>query len=200
MVDLGACVEPLSPQVVVPRRARPAAALRRRRRLDAQRSCSARAEAAPACRRRPRPRRRASELCRLFAHGRVESALAGAAVPDRSPTTGRASVTHAYAAMKLLAQRAGLRRQRAAARRRRRSRRAPSASPTQLASCADDFLGARAARLGAGSTRRAIPATPPRRRPAPPASPRARATHAATRQRSARPQSAEPAVAWDAFN
>jgi flagellar biosynthesis protein FlhG len=53
----------------------------------------------------------ASELCRMFARrGRADAALAGAELPcplvvaeDRPP-----SVTHAYASMKLLAQRAGL--------------------------------------------------------------------------------------------
>ena len=53
-----------------------------------------------------------------------------------------ASVTHAYAAMKLLAQRAGLMALRPAAGGRRQLAARASASPTQLASCADRFLGA----------------------------------------------------------
>ena len=109
MVDLGACVERLSPQV-----AYLAARGLAIRFVDAGGSThkflERAAEAAPGCDvvivHAP-----ASELCRLFAHGRrVESALAGADLPcpivvadDRPP-----SVTHAYASMKLLALRANL--------------------------------------------------------------------------------------------
>ena len=109
MVDLGACVERLSPQV-----AYLAARGLAIRFVDAGGSTRAflerAAEAAPGCDvvivHAP-----ASELCRMFAHRRrIESTLAGADLPcpivvadDRPP-----SVTHAYASMKLLAQRAGL--------------------------------------------------------------------------------------------
>ncbi len=109
MVDLGACVERLTPQV-----AYLAARGLAIRFVDAGGSTrmflERAAEAAPGCDvvivHAP-----ATELCRLFAHGRrVDPVLAGADLPcpivvadDRPP-----SVTHAYASMKLLAQRAGL--------------------------------------------------------------------------------------------
>jgi hypothetical protein len=108
MIDLSQCVERLSPQV-----AYLAARGLAIRFVDAGGSTRAflerAAEAAPGCDvfivHAP-----ASELCRMFAHGRRAESLVGADVPcpivvadDRPP-----SVTHAYASMKLLAQRAGL--------------------------------------------------------------------------------------------
>jgi hypothetical protein len=108
MVDLGACVERLSPQV-----AYLAARGLAIRFVDAAGSTRAflerAAEAAPGCDvvivHAP-----ASEICRMFAARRDAAAIGAAdlACPivvadDRPP-----SVTHAYAAMKLLAQRAGL--------------------------------------------------------------------------------------------
>ena len=108
MIDLAECVERLTPQV-----AYLAARGLAIRFVDAGGSTRGflerAAEAAPGCDvvivHAP-----ASELCRMFAHGRRGDSLAGADVPcpivvadDRPP-----SVTHAYASMKLLAQRAGL--------------------------------------------------------------------------------------------
>ena len=91
MVDLGQCVERLSPQVAyLAARGLPI------RFVDARGSTRGflerAAEAAPRLRRRPRPRRRPRELCRMFAHGGRGAALAAhrRAVPDRrSPTTAR---------------------------------------------------------------------------------------------------------------
>lgn len=108
MVDLAQCVERLTPQV-----AYLAARGLAIRFVDAGGSTRAflerTAEAAPGCDvvlvHAP-----ASDLCRMFGRSRgTESALPGADVPcpiviadDRPP-----SVTHAYASMKMLAQRAG---------------------------------------------------------------------------------------------
>jgi hypothetical protein len=109
MIDLGQCVERLTPQVsYLAARGLPI------RFVDAAGSTRAflerAAEAAPGCDvvlvHAP-----ATELCRLFAPSRhAEPAAVGADVPcpivvadDRPP-----SVTHAYASMKLLSQRAGL--------------------------------------------------------------------------------------------
>jgi flagellar biosynthesis protein FlhG len=109
MVDLAQCVERLTPQVAY--LAARGLAIRFVDSAGSTRAFLERAaEAAPGCDvvvvHAP-----ANELCRMFAHGRGgESALPGADVPcpiviadDRPP-----SVTHAYASMKLLAQRAGL--------------------------------------------------------------------------------------------
>jgi flagellar biosynthesis protein FlhG len=108
MVDLAECVERLSPQVAY--LAARGLAIRFVDASGSTRGFLERvAEAAPGCDivlvHAP-----ASELARLFAPRRGEAALAGAelACPivfaeDRPP-----SVTHAYASMKLLAQRAGL--------------------------------------------------------------------------------------------
>jgi hypothetical protein len=106
MVDLAACVERLAPQV-----AYLAARGLAIRFVDASGSTRAflerAAEAAPGCDvvivHAP-----ASELWRMFAHGRDGAGAAELPCPiviadDRPP-----SVTHAYASMKLLAQRAGL--------------------------------------------------------------------------------------------
>ena len=109
MIELGQCIERLSPQVsYLAARGLPI------RFVDAGGSTRAfverAAEAAPGCD-VVLVHASASELCRMFAHGRRGRApRAGAEAPcpivlaDDRP----ASVTHAYAAMKLLAQRAGL--------------------------------------------------------------------------------------------
>ncbi|MDQ6639879.1 MAG: flagellar biosynthesis protein [Pseudomonadota bacterium] len=109
MIELAQCVERLTPQV-----AYLAARGLAIRFVDTGGSTRAflerAAEAAPGCDvvmiHAP-----ANELCRMFAHGRHgDAAISGADMPcpiviadDRPP-----SVTHAYASMKLLAQRAGL--------------------------------------------------------------------------------------------
>ncbi len=108
MIDLGQCVERLTPQVDF--LAARGLAIRFVDAAGSTRTFLERAaEAAPGCDtvivHAP-----ASELCRLFAlprHGGAALAAAGVPCPivvadDRPP-----SVTHAYAAMKLLAQRAG---------------------------------------------------------------------------------------------
>jgi flagellar biosynthesis protein FlhG len=79
----------------------------------------------------------ASELCRLFARGDASSKCRPLLMADDRPT----SVTHAYAAMKLLTQRAGLVVHDlllGAAKQSPRSERIAM----QIATCADDFLGA----------------------------------------------------------
>jgi flagellar biosynthesis protein FlhG len=108
MIDLAACVEPLTPQVSY--LAARGLAIRF---VDASGSTRAflerAAEAAPATD-MVLVHAPANELCRMFAHRGADSAGPGTDVPcpivvadDRPP-----SVTHAYASMKLLAQRAGL--------------------------------------------------------------------------------------------
>ncbi|MEO8836353.1 MAG: flagellar biosynthesis protein [Caldimonas sp.] len=108
MIDLGQCVERLSPQVAyLPARGLPI------RFVDASGSTRAfverAAEAAPGCD-VVLVHASAAELCRMFARGRHAGADAALEAPcpivfaDDQP----ASVTHAYASMKLLAQRAGL--------------------------------------------------------------------------------------------
>jgi hypothetical protein len=108
MIELGQCVERLSPQVSY----LPARGLAIRF-VDATGSTRAflerAAEAAPGCD-VVLVHASASELCRMFAHGQRGRVAAGAEAPcpivfaDDRP----ASVTHAYASLKLLAQRAGL--------------------------------------------------------------------------------------------
>ena len=161
LIDLGAVRRAAVAAGLLPGRARPADPLRRRRP----------ARPAPSSSASPKPRRgcdvvlvhaSAAELCRLFARAARRSAAIAAPCPivladDRPP-----SVTHAYAAMKLLAQRAGLvvhdlllgaaphspRAERIAAKLADLRRQLP-----RRACCA----------TGPGSTR---PATPPSRRPA----------------------------------
>ena len=108
MIDLAQCVERLSPQVAyLASRGLPI------RFVDARGSTHGflerAAEAAPGCN-VVLVHADAKELCRMFAHGRRSSALDAVDAPcpivlaDDRPE----SVTHAYASMKLLAQRAGL--------------------------------------------------------------------------------------------
>ena len=141
---------------LLPRRARPADPLRRCTRARRARSsarCRSRAAGSTSCSSTPAR----SELCRLFARRtRCSTAPVPAALADDRP----ASVTHAYASMKLLAQRAGLRGATTCCSAPRRARRAPSASPTQLAACADTS-SARCCATGCGSTRPATPREPP---------------------------------------
>ena len=136
LLDLAECIEPLSPQVsYLAARGLPL------RFVDSTGSTAgllqALIEAAPQCD-VLLIHASASELCRLFARN------AGAAEPVRPLLLADdrpASVTHAYAAMKLLTQRAGLVVHDlllGAARHSPRSERIAM----QIATCADDFLGA----------------------------------------------------------
>jgi hypothetical protein len=108
MIELGQCVERLAPQVSY----LPARGLAIRF-VDAAGSTGAflerAAEAAPGCD-FVLVHASASELCRMFAHGQRGRVAAGAEVacPIVFADDRPASVTHAYASMKLLAQRAGL--------------------------------------------------------------------------------------------
>jgi len=106
MIDLAQCVERLSPQVWYL-----AARGLSIRFVDASGSSRAflerAAEAAPGCD-VVLIHASASELCRMFASGRRERAAITAPAPIVFADDRPASVTHAYASMKLLAQRAGL--------------------------------------------------------------------------------------------
>jgi flagellar biosynthesis protein FlhG len=79
----------------------------------------------------------ASDLCRLFARGAETSGVCPLLIADDRP----ASVTHAYAALKLLTQRAGLVVHDLLLGAAPNSPRAERIA-MQLATCADDFLGA----------------------------------------------------------
>ena len=119
---------------VVPRRARPADRASSTPRLDRAASCSAVAEAAPQAD-VVLVHAGAADLCRLFA--RSATLRRAVLLAEDRPT----SVTHAYAAMKLLAQRAGLMRHDLLLGAAPNSPRAERIAE-QMASCADDFLGA----------------------------------------------------------
>jgi NAD(P)-dependent dehydrogenase (short-subunit alcohol dehydrogenase family) len=107
MIELGECVERLSPQVwYLAARGLPI------RFVDATGSTRAflerAAEAAPGCD-VVLVHASASELCRMFAHGqRGRVASAEAPCPIVFADDRPASVTHAYASLKMLAQRAGM--------------------------------------------------------------------------------------------
>ncbi len=136
----------------------------------------------------------ASELCRLFARGtdcraRGDDRCGPLLLADDRP----ASVTHAYAAMKLLTQRAGLVVHDLLLGAAPHSPRAERIA-MQLATCADDFLGRRAARLGAARpggaapTEAPTPATaPPGARDAAPGSAARTTADCSDRRRSVRP-------------
>ena len=79
----------------------------------------------------------ASDLCRLFARHAAAEGVRPLLLADDRP----ASVTHAYAAMKLLTQRAGLVVHDLLLGAAQQSPRAERIA-MQLATCADDFLGA----------------------------------------------------------
>jgi hypothetical protein len=139
MVDLGACIEPLSARVsYLAARGLPV------RFVDASgstRSFLQRvAEAAPRCE-IVLVHASAPELCRLFSQKRAGAAWSEAPYPIVLAEDHPESVTHAYAAMKLLAMRAGLvvfdLVIGAAASSPRAGRIA-----SQLANCADGFFGA----------------------------------------------------------
>ena len=134
----------------LPGGARPADPLRRRARLDA-RLPRARRRGRAGLRRRPRPRRapRSCAGCsRTAGRGRGSTSTRSTRrARSSSPTTGRQSVTHAYASMKLLAQRAGLVVCRPAARR-RAAFAARRAHRRQAGRLRRQLLRRRAARLG----------------------------------------------------
>jgi hypothetical protein len=140
LLDLGACIEPLSAQVSYL-----AARGLSLRYVDATGSTAAflRAvtDAAPQCD-VVLVHASASELCRLFARGAGADPEGRATCRPMLLADDRpASVTHAYAAMKLLTQRAGLVVHDlllGAAKHSPRSERIAM----QIATCADDFLGA----------------------------------------------------------
>ncbi len=135
LLDLAECIERLSPQVsYLAARGLPL------RFVDASGSTASLlqtvTEAAPQCD-VVLVHASASELCRLFARGAASSKCRPLLMADDRPT----SVTHAYAAMKLLTQRAGLVVHDlllGAAKQSPRSERIAM----QIATCADDFLGA----------------------------------------------------------
>jgi hypothetical protein len=135
LLDLAECIEPLSPSVsYLAARGLPV------RFVDATGSTAgllrAVAEAAPQCD-VVLLHASASELCRVFARSSHAESVRPLLLADDRP----ASVTHAYAAMKLLTQRAGLVVHDlllGAAKHSPRSERIAM----QLATCADDFLGA----------------------------------------------------------
>jgi flagellar biosynthesis protein FlhG len=139
LIDLGQCVEKLSERVsYLPARGLPI------RFVDATGSTHALLDAVAEA--APRSHvvlvhASAPELCRLFSQRRAGSAVGRRAVPDR-PRRGPAGERHhAYAAMKLLTQRAGLAvfdMVLGAAPSSPRAERIAS----QMASCADSFFGA----------------------------------------------------------
>jgi len=135
LLDLSACIEPLSPQVsYLAARGLPL------RFVDAQGSThsllQAVSDAAPQAD-VVLVHASAAELCRLFARsGRAEQVRPLLLADDRP-----ASVTHAYAAMKLLTQRAGFVVHDLLLGAAPQSPRAERIA-MQLATCADDFLGA----------------------------------------------------------
>ena len=138
-IDLGQCVEKLSERVsYLPARGLPV------RFVDATGSTHALLDAIAAA--APRSHvvlvhASAPELCRLFSQRRAGSAVADAPCPIVLAEDRPESVTHAYAAMKLLTQRAGLAvfdMVLGAAPSSPRAERIAS----QMASCADSFFGA----------------------------------------------------------
>lgn len=140
LLDLAECIEPLSAQVsYLAARGLPL------RFVDSTGSTSALLqavmEAAPHCD-VLLVHASASDLCRLFSrNARIDGAGCGSYRPLLLADDRPASVTHAYAAMKLLTQRAGLVVHDlllGAARHSPRSERIAM----QIATCADDFLGA----------------------------------------------------------
>lgn len=139
LVDLGQCIERLSARVsYLPARGLPI------RFVDPAGSTQgllhAIAEAAPQCN-VVLVHASAPELCRLFSQRRAASAWSEAPCPIVLAEDRPGSVTHAYAAMKLLSQRAGLTvfdLVLGAAPNSPRAERIAS----QLASCADGFFGA----------------------------------------------------------
>ena len=135
LLDLAACIEGLSPQVsYLAARGLPL------RFVDAAGSTEAFlqivADAAPRCE-VVLLHASASELCRLFARTHASNPVCPLLLADDRP----ASVTHAYAAMKLLVQRAGLMVHDLLLGAAPQSPRAERIA-LQLALCADDFLGA----------------------------------------------------------
>lgn len=135
LLELAACIEELSPQVsFLAARGLPL------RFVDTTGSTAAFlqavGDAAPQCEvvlvHAP-----ASDLCRLFARGREARPVCPLLLADDRP----ASVTHAYAALKLLVQRAGLMVHELLLGAAPQSPRAGRIA-MQLAVCADDFLGA----------------------------------------------------------
>jgi len=135
LLDLAACIETLSPQVsYLAARGLPL------RFVDAQGSThsflQAVADAAPHAD-VVLVHASASELCRLFARGGQLHSVRPLLLADDRP----ASVTHAYAALKLLTQRAGLVVHDLLLGAAPQSPRAERIA-MQLATCADDFLGA----------------------------------------------------------
>jgi hypothetical protein len=139
LVDLGQCIEQLSARVsYLPARGLPI------RFVDSDGSTQgllhALAEAAPQCN-VVLVHASAPELCRLFSQRRAASAWSEAPCPILLAEDRPGSVTHAYAAMKLLTQRAGLSvfdLLLGAAPNSPRAERIAS----QLANCADGFFGA----------------------------------------------------------
>lgn len=135
LLELAACIEELSPQVsYLAARGLPL------RFVDAAGSTDSflqiAADAAPRCEvvliHAP-----ASDLCRLFARSHASNPVCPLLLADDRP----ASVTHAYAALKLLVQRAGLMVHELLLGAAPQSPRAARIA-LQLATCADDFLGA----------------------------------------------------------
>ena len=139
LVDLGQCIERLSERVsYLPARGLPI------RFVDSTGSTQdllhAIAEAAPRCN-VVLVHASAPELCRLFSQRRAGSASSDAPCPIVLAEDRPDSVTHAYAAMKLLTQRAGLPVFDMVLGAAPHSPRAERIA-TQMASCADSFFGA----------------------------------------------------------
>ena len=139
LVDLGQCIERLSERVAyLPARGLPI------RFVDSTGSTrgllQAIAEAAPRCR-IVLVHASAPELCRMFSQRRVQGATSDAPSPIVLAEDRPDSVTHAYAAMKLLTQRAGLPVFDMVLGAAPHSPRAERIA-TQMASCADSFFGA----------------------------------------------------------
>lgn len=139
LVDIGQCIERLSARVsYLPARGLPI------RFVDSAGSTQgllhAIAEAAPQCS-VVLVHASAPELCRLFSQRRASSAWSEAPCPIVLAEDRPGSVTHAYAAMKLLSQRAGLTVFDLVLGAAAHSPRAERIA-TQLATCADGFFGA----------------------------------------------------------
>jgi flagellar biosynthesis protein FlhG len=139
LIDLSQCIERLSPRIAyLPARGLPI------RFVDAAGSTQgllhAVAEAAPGCN-VVLVHAGATELCRLFSQRRAASAASEAPCPIVLAEDHPGSVTHAYAAMKLLSQRSGLPVFDLVLGAAGHSPRADRIA-AQLASCADSFFGA----------------------------------------------------------
>lgn len=139
LVDLGQCIERLSERVsYLPARGLPI------RFVDSTGSTQgllhAIAEAAPRCK-IVLVHASAPELCRMFSQRRLHAASTEAPFPIVLAEDRPESVTHAYAAMKLLTQRAGLPVFDMVLGAAPNSPRAERIA-TQMASCADSFFGA----------------------------------------------------------